>query len=260
MDKFFRKLTKYTAIFASYATVASIVSSFKDRKMNEENRKIMEQIKNNVEQIRKFTDIHKDNINDETLNKITRLSYDFDSKINNTINKINNIQEINNKLVEVKNDSKVNNDLVSQLNNEINNNIDFTRKGLSESKGILDKIMDILNNISNSSNSSNFINYINYYLNEYLKFLESLDLILQISLAHLLCSIVILWCLISIILIYYGEYLINKLKLENKFPKLAKYIQLRRKFQQYYFFINICLIIITLSLLIYFDLFILINY
>ena len=38
----------------------------------------------------------------------------------------------------------------------------------------------------------------------------------------------------NIILVLYGDYLIKRFDLENKFPKLAKFIQLRRKLQTYY--------------------------
>ena len=46
--------------------------------------------------------------------------------------------------------------------------------------------------------------------------------------------------------------LIDYFQLETKYPKIAKYIRLRRKFQNYYMFINILLIIfvcITILLL-----------
>jgi hypothetical protein len=49
--------------------------------------------------------------------------------------------------------------------------------------------------------------------------------------------------LISIVFIFYGDYLINKFQLEIKFPKLAKIIQLRRKFQKYYLILSILLIL-----------------
>jgi hypothetical protein len=41
--------------------------------------------------------------------------------------------------------------------------------------------------------------------------------------------------LISIIFVFYGYILIEKYDLENRYPKLAKLIQLRQKFQKYYF-------------------------
>jgi hypothetical protein len=46
---------------------------------------------------------------------------------------------------------------------------------------------------------------------------------------------VIFSALISIIFIFYGNILIEKYDLENRYPRLAKLIQLRQKFQKYYF-------------------------
>ena len=64
-------------------------------------------------------------------------------------------------------------------------------------------------------------------------------------------TLFILFSLISIISIFYGEKLIIFFDLENRFPKLAKFIQIRRKFQQYYLLMNIGLIIIVLVIIIY---------
>ena len=60
----------------------------------------------------------------------------------------------------------------------------------------------------------------------------------------------ILFGLISIISIIYGDKLIIFFDLENRFPKIAKFIQIRRKLQQYYLLLNIVLIIIVLVIII----------
>ena len=49
---------------------------------------------------------------------------------------------------------------------------------------------------------------------------------------------VIMGSTISIALTIYGEYLIQKFDLESKYPKLAKFIAIRRKFQKYYLILN----------------------
>jgi hypothetical protein len=68
----------------------------------------------------------------------------------------------------------------------------------------------------------------------YQKFLDSLSREELLSLGGLLFNYLILSNTISIILILYGDYLILRFDLENKYPKLAKLIQFRRKFQEYY--------------------------
>ena len=51
----------------------------------------------------------------------------------------------------------------------------------------------------------------------------------------------------NIILVLYGDYLIKRFDLENKYPKLAKFIQLRRKLQNFY--LKVCFAWIFFSLL-----------
>jgi hypothetical protein len=55
---------------------------------------------------------------------------------------------------------------------------------------------------------------------------------------------VILSALISIIFVFYGNIFIEKYNLENKYPRLWKIIQLRQKYQKYYFNLNCFLIFI----------------
>jgi Ca2+/Na+ antiporter len=73
----------------------------------------------------------------------------------------------------------------------------------------------------------------------------------NLAMSNILGSMVIIFSLFSIISIFYGEKLIIFFDLENRFPKISKFIQIRRKFQQYYLLMNIGLIIIVLLLIIY---------
>ena len=63
------------------------------------------------------------------------------------------------------------------------------------------------------------------------------------ALAHLFSAFSILFSLISIITIVYSNMLLEFFKIEEKFPKLARYIRIRQKFQQYYLFLNFLIII-----------------
>lgn len=55
-------------------------------------------------------------------------------------------------------------------------------------------------------------------------------------------GITILLSLISILSVFYSNFFIEYFKLEQRFPRLAKIIALRRKFQQYYLLFNISII------------------
>jgi hypothetical protein len=54
--------------------------------------------------------------------------------------------------------------------------------------------------------------------------------------------------------VFYGDSLIKYFKIEEKYPRIAKYIQLRRKFQQYYFFISTLWIFLALVTVLLFNL------
>jgi hypothetical protein len=77
-----------------------------------------------------------------------------------------------------------------------------------------------------------------------IEWFESLRGIHKLAVCLILGKSVILSALISIIFIFYGNILIEKYDLVNKYPKLAKLIELRQKYQKYYFKFNCLLIFI----------------
>ena len=76
----------------------------------------------------------------------------------------------------------------------------------------------------------------------------------EICLVANICScFFLLSCFISIIFAVYGNFFIEKLSLEKRFPKLSGIIRLRAKLQHTYIFINSLLIIINLGVMVYFN-------
>ncbi len=80
-------------------------------------------------------------------------------------------------------------------------------------------------------------------LEELLNKFESLDGISKLAFSLAFNSSVILGCLFSIILNLYGNYLLDRFKLEERFPKIARIINYRRKLSKYYIISNFLLII-----------------
>jgi hypothetical protein len=78
----------------------------------------------------------------------------------------------------------------------------------------------------------------------FIDWFEDLNGIKKIAISMILGKSVIFSALTSIIFIFYGDILIKKYDLENRYPKLAFIIQLRRKFQKVYFKYN-CLLILS---------------
>jgi hypothetical protein len=83
---------------------------------------------------------------------------------------------------------------------------------------------------------------------------ETLDGISKLAFVLTFSSSMIFWCLIGILLNLYGDYLLNRFKLEERFPRLAKVLLYRKKLTKYYiisnslFIFGLCLINIILGL------------
>ena len=67
----------------------------------------------------------------------------------------------------------------------------------------------------------------------------------KLSVSLFFLNYAILQALSSILVIFYGVYLLKKFKIEEKFPRLSKFISLRRKFQAYYLFSSVSVIFLA---------------
>ena len=82
---------------------------------------------------------------------------------------------------------------------------------------------------------------------DFKKFIGSLNQEELLALSGLLLNSLVLNYSLSIILILYGEYLIKRFNLEDRYPRLAKFIKLRRTLQNYY--LKICFVWIFIGIL-----------
>lgn len=116
---------------------------------------------------------------------------------------------------------------------------------------------NLINNfISNNNNDNSLWENYKEFINSHSDWMQSLSLTKQSAVIHITNSILVLLCSLSLITVFYGDSLINYFKLEEKYPRIAKYIQLRRKFQQYYFFINALLILLFTVIILMFNIWI----
>jgi hypothetical protein len=206
--------------------------------------------------------------------KYEELNNKYKSLLEKNLNKLENEREILEESNNLRKDVEV-------LDNKLRNSLEIRRElqhKYSENSGggadskITDKIQEVENtnveihNMYESVNTKfdSFINKVNTLLNnsgggadksQYLdslqSFFDGFNYEQNLALSNILGSMFIIFSLISIISIFYGDKLIIFFDLENRFPKIAKFIQIRRKFQQYYLLMNIGLIIIVLLLIIY---------
>lgn len=103
----------------------------------------------------------------------------------------------------------------------------------------INKIEELRKLIEDSKKNSVFISEFDYQ-----KFLDNLSKEELLAFSGLLLNSLVLSYSISIILVLYGNYLITRFDLENRYPKLAKFIKIRRQIQNYYIKICFCWIFI----------------
>lgn len=81
---------------------------------------------------------------------------------------------------------------------------------------------------------------------------ESLDAITKIVLTMMFTNYFILSLILGITLNLYGYYLLDRIQLEKRYPKIAVIIKYRRKLSKYIILSNILLIILTCLMNIFF--------
>lgn len=87
------------------------------------------------------------------------------------------------------------------------------------------------------------------WIDSYQKFMDSLSDEELLSMCHISFLAGLLIICYNIVMIFYGDYIIKYFSLENKFPKIASFIELRRKFQLYYMTINIIIMVLIILIL-----------
>lgn len=78
--------------------------------------------------------------------------------------------------------------------------------------------------------SGNSLNFSFDFFSQYTQFLSTLTTTQVGAVAYIIISLTIIFLLINILLAHYGDKIIYYFKLEEKYPKLSKFIMLRKIF------------------------------
>ena len=235
--KFFQGLTLTSFSLVIYNTIRTNKTILLEDKINKQETKYEELsnkytslLENNVSRLETEIEIlEESNIlkrDVEVLDKKLRRSLEIKKDLQNKSSENSGDSIINDKIQEVENTDVEIHNMYESVNNKF------------------DSFINKINTLMNSGNKSQ-------YLDSLQSFFDGLNYNQNLAMANILGSLFIIFTLFSIISIFYGEILITYFDLEKRFPKLSNFIQIRRKFQQYYLLINIGLIIIVLLLIIY---------
>jgi len=243
---------KYIASVASLITIDDYIKKIKDQNLRD---KYESQINRNNQLEDQIVSLLENQISEENnKNKIIEIVSRRSNSLDIVRNDVTKIQEISNNL----NNTNINDQIRENLTNQLNQQVNKLNTDINEVNNNLDKLIEIITKSSSSNNFNESINDIHNYLNLYKEYLTTLNIDQLYALSHISISIFILFCLWSIISLFYGNYLIKYFNLETKFPKLAKFIKIRQQFQLYNFIFNVILIMIALLLIIYINIFTLI--
>jgi hypothetical protein len=154
------------------------------------------------------------------------------------------------------NGENLSNEAKSMILENMNNTTESLMKESQKKNELLNTVTNIFKNDGSSNDSTYyFINNIWDQLSNIIEksndFVSNASITELGAIGHISMSLAILLCLISIVVVFSGNVIIQRFKLEEKYPKIAKYIRIRQQFQMYYFFINILTIVFILIFVIY---------
>jgi hypothetical protein len=186
---------------------------------------------------------------DKLVQDTVRKSIEIANKLNDTLEqKLNedveiqaNLGKVKESIESIEHNAKILNNLSQNNENNqtlINESSKTLKESASKANELIDKLLDIINN---NSGNNNYMQNIFENINNFLNSLTSIQLG---AVGHIFACISILYCLWNIFTIYYGDKLIIYFNLETKWPKLVKFIQLRRKFEYFHIKLNIFIIFI----------------
>nr|YP_010164148.1 hypothetical protein K8J96_mgp30 [Metarhizium album]QRK27472.1 hypothetical protein [Metarhizium album] len=182
---------------------------------------------------------------------------------NEIIDMQNSFKEVKNSLNELSNINKKYWDKPSENENFCISSFESYKqefsKAFERAQEITDKVNKKYSQFESPINKLADDNYVIKLINEFKNYLSNLTITEICLVINISSSIFVLTCLVTILFAVYGNKLLDKLNLEQKYPKLASFIKLRAKLQHTYIFINTLLIIIALILMIIINFITLVN-
>lgn len=234
-------------LFLSLGTIASLYSGHvalkQDNAANLAANKQISSLEGEIQNLK--SNVHNSAILSEDLkNRIVSTSGLLTSKIDtlkSLTDKSSNLKDkINEKLTAYE---KETNGVALELKGKIFAELDILKKDDSyytaQLRTSIDETRDIVSEIDDSNQILKREASIGINFTDFWDYIDALGPMEKIAFSFLLLNQIIISSVISIIYIFYGDYLLKKFNIEQKYPKLAKVIELRRKFQSYYLLISI---------------------
>jgi hypothetical protein len=198
---------------------------------------------------KKLIDLHSELlIKNQNVNKLDVQESAIQGRIDELLDKFKNaysrLKQYNEVSASASEDPQSNKALIEAIQTEAEKRVERLSLEVEELADINSRksleLEDILKNISNSNEGNQLLENFWDNINSMLSNLSTAQLG---ALGHILLSVGIYYCVMSIVSSYYGDKLIIYFKLEDKYPKLVKWIKYRRIYQHYNIAYNLLVIL-----------------
>jgi|SRR6267154_246505 len=132
---------------------------------------------------------------------------------------------------------------ITEMSNTIN----------SHDEKVKDIVTDLVDNIEKSSNIFD-LEFLLRLLDDYRNFLTTLAPDQTVALMNLFVLYMVLAALVSVCIFLFGNYLIDKLQLEIKFPKIARFIKYRQNLNKAFLYLIIFVVTLFVIFMFIFNL------
>lgn len=195
---------------------------------------------------------------DHKTDQILKSVQNIESSLNTSADTANTLEDsiIISKEVSEKMDKNLN-DLVSigeQAQQLINSSKDIETVGEYIAKMLTsaDELQKVLNDWVKNNGNNKFLPDIN--IQQFYDYLDSLTMVQELALLHMLFFIVLLCCVFTVLSIFFGNEIIKYFNLETKFTFLSSFFKLRAKLQRYYLLWNVFMMFVICFIGIYINL------
>jgi hypothetical protein len=202
-----------------------------------------------------LTEAAEQSIRDSKLNEIHQTTMTFKNSINSKLKEMgDNVRssdisdEKKNYLLDLVNKIKnVGESIANTVNNTattvedrtyIDEGVETFNRYSSELQECIDKIEVTKTSFSSPSPYGGGLNF-------FYEYLDSLTLLEESALLHIVMFLVLLITVFNILSVFFSNEIIKFFKLESKFPSLVTFFNLRYKFQRYYLLWNIAILFFT---------------
>jgi hypothetical protein len=208
------------------------------KKLMSKNLNILTYFSSGVSILSLFLTIEDKHLKNEiTKNKVEYFRKSLEEVQTKILTEVETIQNLENQNIEQK-----------EILNSHLNNINKEHENMHQT---IQEILKYFNDDNNKFLGDNIIEIWKNFINNWSAFISNLTFEQLISVAHLTSSICILFNILTILSILFGDKLINYFKLEERFPKLSFIFKIRRKFNNFSLTLSFIMIITILLALIY---------